>query len=107
MTEFGEWFCDHVNRVRRLVDENPQHALVEVNITDPDSGLRMEEAFGIAHQCWGHSGSNKAVSSNDTGKHFDLSQYDLKWLIEGREGIGTKWVDPITGKTAWDLPDFW
>lgn len=103
VAEFSDWFCGHVRRVRDLVARNPQHALVEIDITDSGTGRRLEDVFGIDRRCWGHANENTRIhshlDSNETNanetEEIDLSQYFNKWLIEGREGIGMKWVEPL------------
>ena len=61
LKEFGDWYCNHVNKVRRLVAENPSHTLVEVDIEDPNMGQRMQDVFGIKRDCWGHANANAII----------------------------------------------
>lgn len=59
--EFSDWYCNHVQRVRDAVANNPSHTLVEVDIEDPDIGQRMEDIFGIKKSCWGHANANAII----------------------------------------------
>ncbi|KAL7536772.1 hypothetical protein ACHAWF_005551 [Thalassiosira exigua] len=72
--EFSDWYCRHVERVREAVANHPSHALVEVDIEDPDAGRRMEELFGIDASCWGRSNVNANIHKNapevEFSKHF-------------------------------------
>ncbi|KAL3766815.1 hypothetical protein ACHAW5_009707 [Stephanodiscus triporus] len=57
MEEFSDWYCNHVKRVRTMV-QNSSHTLVEIDLEDPGVGQRMEDLFGIPAQCWRHSNVN-------------------------------------------------
>ena len=39
------YFVDHMPMVRDFVDPNPTHALVEVDIEDPNAGCIMSKRF--------------------------------------------------------------
>ena len=56
--EFQDWYCNHVKRVRRLVHNSQSHALVEIDIEDPQISHHMESLFGINASCWGQSNVN-------------------------------------------------
>jgi hypothetical protein len=47
-------YDEHSQFVRTFVQEHPSHALVELNITDPDAGDILASAFGLEAECWGH-----------------------------------------------------
>jgi len=51
-------YNEHTEYVRQFVKDNPEHTLVEVDITDPNAGQIMGDAFGLDAGCWGHH--NKA-----------------------------------------------
>lgn len=74
--EFSEWYCNHVKRVRRLVDKSQSHTLVEIDIEDPQISHHMKNLFGINALCWGQSNVNlnihPEVNKSDVrkSKHF-------------------------------------
>eukprot|EP00526_Cylindrotheca_closterium_P015369 CAMPEP_0113634692 /NCGR_PEP_ID=MMETSP0017_2-20120614/18071_1 /TAXON_ID=2856 /ORGANISM="Cylindrotheca closterium" /LENGTH=245 /DNA_ID=CAMNT_0000545415 /DNA_START=378 /DNA_END=1115 /DNA_ORIENTATION=+ /assembly_acc=CAM_ASM_000147 len=48
-----EFYLKQAQRIRKFVEENPSHTLVEVPIDKPEAGKIMEDAFGIsAEGCW-------------------------------------------------------
>lgn len=58
VSEFSDWFCNHVQRVRRVVNDNPSLTLVEVDIEDSNIAKRMSDMFEIDESCWGHANVN-------------------------------------------------
>lgn len=58
VSEFSDWFCNHVQRVRRVVNDNPSLTLVEVDIEDANIAKRMSDMFEIGESCWGHANVN-------------------------------------------------
>ncbi|KAL7534412.1 hypothetical protein ACHAWF_004827 [Thalassiosira exigua] len=56
--EFSVWYCNHVRRVRDIVEKHPSHTLVEIDIEDPGVAQRMEFIFGIDKKHWGHVNAN-------------------------------------------------
>ncbi|KAL7536302.1 hypothetical protein ACHAXR_011264 [Thalassiosira sp. AJA248-18] len=54
-----KYIVDHVQRVRDFVDRNPTHALVEVDIEDPNAGCIMSELFGVDSKCWQQQNKSK------------------------------------------------
>lgn len=56
--EFTEWFCNHVLRVREMVDASDHHHLIEVDIEDDTIARRMSGMFNVSAGCWGHSNTN-------------------------------------------------
>jgi len=56
--EFSDWFCKHVERVRNRLDQHPSHALVEINIDDPENSETISKFFDIDKNCWGHRNVN-------------------------------------------------
>jgi hypothetical protein len=56
--ELSSFFCNHIQRVRKFVRDNPSHGLIEVDIEDDGSGSYIESVFGIDQTCWGHSNVN-------------------------------------------------
>ncbi len=63
VSEFSDFYCEYVKRVRKEVALYPGLELIEIDIEDPMVGWQMEEAFGINHTCWGRSNAGtKAVS---------------------------------------------
>lgn len=59
--EFDDWYCRHVQRVRRAVARHPSHALVELDIEHAELGKHMEDMFGIDQSCWGHRNVNAHI----------------------------------------------
>ena len=74
--EFKDWYCKHVTRVRKLVDNSLSHTLVEIDIEDPLIAQQMESLFGINASCWGQSNVNLNIhpevnkSNVRTSRHF-------------------------------------
>ena len=58
LREFAEWYCSHVMRVRRFVEEYARNELVEINIEEHNAGQFMEGVFGIDRQCWQRVNAN-------------------------------------------------
>jgi hypothetical protein len=54
-----EIYLNHTRRIRDFVRLHPSHPLVEVNITSPDAGRVLSDAFGIPASCWGVHNQNK------------------------------------------------
>lgn len=63
-----DWHVQQVQRVRQFVRDHPTHALIEVDIEDPDSGLRMEKAFHINASYWGHANVNNGKRAKKLSK---------------------------------------
>ncbi|KAL7444926.1 hypothetical protein ACHAXM_009648 [Skeletonema potamos] len=59
VSEFSDFYCDYVKRVREEVAKYPGHELIEIDIEDPMVGWQMEEMFGINQTCWGKSNAGK------------------------------------------------
>jgi len=56
VSEFSNFYCEYVKRVRRTIAKYPgRHELIEIDIEDPKAGFRMEEAFGVSKSCWGQT----------------------------------------------------
>lgn len=47
------FFHKQAQRIRDFCKEYPSHALVEIDIESNETGKVLEEAFGIASECWG------------------------------------------------------
>ena len=64
--ELSDWFCNHVDRVRRVIDANTQHTLVEIDLEEDENvvGQRMEDMFGIEQSCWKKTNANTAIASS-------------------------------------------
>ena len=61
MNEFNDWYCKHVMRVREMVAKYPLHALVEVDIEDPEMGRKLKDMFGIDTGCFGQANVNAHI----------------------------------------------
>ena len=56
VSEFSNFYCEYVKRVRRTIAKYPgRHELIEIDIEDPKAGIRMEGAFGVSKSCWGQT----------------------------------------------------
>merc|ERR1711862_282293 len=82
MAEFAEWFCQHTQRVRRAVDNNPNHTLVELDIDDPNIGSYISDVFDIDVSCWGHYNVNTELHNS--------SKQQLPWFVRGKKMIRGK-----------------
>ena len=64
VSEFSQFYCEYVKRVRKEVAKYPgRHKLIEIDIEDPSVGWQMEDFFGVNRTCWGIS---NAANHNDT-----------------------------------------
>ncbi|KAL7479981.1 hypothetical protein ACHAW6_005696 [Cyclotella cf. meneghiniana] len=89
--EFTEWFCNHVLRVRELV-QNSDHHLVEVDIEDENTAKYMGELFGISEGCWGHANVNLNIHPDVDTTEVQVSKRQVK-MLKGRQddnGSSTK-----------------
>lgn len=53
-----DFHLQHVHRIRQFVKDHPSHALLEIDIADPNAGQRMSRAFGLPEKFWGHANAN-------------------------------------------------
>lgn len=67
-TELSEFFCNHVQYIRRFVSKHPSHALIELDITSPTNGAQLENLIGISRSCWGQSNKNPALHDVNSEK---------------------------------------
>jgi len=70
LTDFADWYCWHVNRVRDVISKSPSSTLVEVDIEDPTTSVRMEDIFNIPRSCWGQANVNTLI-------HKDLNMSEI------------------------------
>jgi hypothetical protein len=63
VSEFSDFYCEYVKRVRKEVAKYPGHELIEIDIEDAMVGWQMEEAFGINQTCWGKNNAGTKVVS--------------------------------------------
>ena len=55
----------HKQYVRNFCTQHPSHKLIEVDITDKDSGKILAESFGLKEEgCWGHFNMNRDGDNN-------------------------------------------
>lgn len=52
-------YQNHTRYVRDFVKLHPSHALVEVDISNPQAGASLSDAFGVPSSCWGLHNQNK------------------------------------------------
>jgi hypothetical protein len=68
VSEFSNFYCEYVKRVRKTIAKYPGHQLVEIDIEDPTEGWQLEEVFGVNRSCWGKTNihvSNDTVSMDE------------------------------------------
>jgi hypothetical protein len=68
VTEFSNFYCEYVKRVRKTIAKYPGHELVEIDIEDPTEGWKLEDVFGVKRSCWGKTNihvSNDSVSMDE------------------------------------------
>ena len=87
-TEFEEWFCDHVKRVREVV---PPERLVEIDIESKSTGSRLGDIFDLDPNCWSQANVNFNVH-NSSELANSTAKGSVPWLIKrnieikGRDG---------------------
>ncbi|KAL3788952.1 hypothetical protein HJC23_000236 [Cyclotella cryptica] len=77
--EFTEWYCNHVLRVRELI-ENSDHHLIEVDIEDESTAQSMGDLFGISQGCWGHANVNLNIHPDANTSEVQVSKRQVKLL---------------------------
>ena len=78
VSEFSQFYCEYVKRVRKEVAKYPgRHELIEIDIEDPSVGWQMEDLFGVNRTCWGIS---NAANHNDAIPTEQLQRWwFFKW----------------------------
>ncbi|KAL3785265.1 hypothetical protein HJC23_002720 [Cyclotella cryptica] len=66
--EMSEFFCQHVNHIRKFVSSHPSHVLIELDIASPYVGVELEIIFGISQRCWGEANKNPALHDEKSDK---------------------------------------
>lgn len=61
----------HSKYVRDFVRRHPSHTLIEVDITNPETGQILADAFGLNETCWGHRNENKKMSHKKNKSNQD------------------------------------
>ena len=61
--ELALFYNAHSDRIRSFVRKYNSHALVEIDIESDSAGRKLEEKFGINHQCWGKQNSAPAAQN--------------------------------------------
>jgi hypothetical protein len=59
-----EIFQNHSDFIRDFVRHHPSHPLIEVDISRPDAGTVLADAFGLDESCWGKHNQNKKQKQN-------------------------------------------
>ena len=83
--EFTEWFCNHVLRVRELVDTSDHHHLIEVDIEDDTIAGRMSDIFNISAGCWGHSNMNLLLNPDANVSEVSINKRQMQLLKKRQE----------------------
>ena len=50
--ELRHFFCTQIQRIRDFVAQHPSHALIEIDIEDPNTGQIMADIFQVSEKCW-------------------------------------------------------
>lgn len=68
-----EWHLAHIERIRRFAKDHPSHALVEIDIENPNAGKILEAAFGSATSAnhWGHENDSVERAASRTKTRED------------------------------------
>ncbi|KAL7516987.1 hypothetical protein ACHAWX_001952 [Stephanocyclus meneghinianus] len=66
--EISDFFCWHVNHIRKFVSSHPSHELIELDIASPYVGVQLENIFGINRSCWGEANKNPALHDQKSEK---------------------------------------
>jgi hypothetical protein len=61
-------YVEHHEMVRDFVRRHPSHALVEVNITAPNAGAALADAFGLRKDAWTNVNRNKLADVEWTAR---------------------------------------
>lgn len=92
--DFSNFFCHHVERVRRIV---PPDNLVEIDIEDANAGRLMSDMFDVDEGCWGRANVNSDLHPGiDTGRSGKVPH--LMWgrsMIRGKNGTMRKRPIPV------------
>jgi hypothetical protein len=67
-TEMSQFFCNHVNNIRRFVAKHPSHALIELDIASPSNAVQLESLIGISRSCWGESNKNPELHASKSDR---------------------------------------
>ena len=88
-----ELYQNHTKTILDFVRRHPSHALVDIDVTHPETGEILADAFGLDASCWKNMNQNMerlieeaAAASNTTGlgsfrrikPNFTLSDHDLE-----------------------------
>jgi hypothetical protein len=86
--EFSQWFCNHVTRVRDVINKF-QATLVEIDLED-DAKTRqlMSDIFDVDADCWSRSNANLELHP-ELGSSA-TAEGQTKWFITGNKFIKGK-----------------
>ena len=98
LTDFANWYCWHVNRVRDVISKSPSSTLVEVDIEDPTTSVRMEDIFNIPRSCWGQANVNTLI-------HKDLNMSEIITTAKALTSSKKKKKKPKKGQKSDDDDD--
>lgn len=76
-------YLQHFEMVRDFVQTHPSHALVEVNITHPEAGQVLADAFGLSSVAWTN------VNKNRKGSFEQLWRRRPIWFLNQNEFLGS------------------
>ena len=64
---FLDFWCRHVERARRFVQQHPTHRLLEMDLYDTaTTAQHLSRFFGIPSKCWGHGKDSHMLRIQDT-----------------------------------------
>ena len=55
------FYCNVVQNARNFVALHPSHRLVEIDLDDPETSVKVANVFGINVSCWGTHNVNKKI----------------------------------------------
>lgn len=86
--EFSQWFCNHVTRVRDVINKF-QATQVEIDLED-DAKTRqlMSDIFDVDADCWSRSNANLELHP-ELGSS-STAEGQTKWFITGNKFIKGK-----------------
>ena len=90
--EFSTWFCNHIERVRGVVERNPSLTLVEIDLEDEDgTRQQMSDIFNVDASCWVRANANLDLHPELKSENIiATSDIQSKWFLLGSRMIKGK-----------------
>jgi len=96
LTDYASWFCNHVERVRELIQSYPHATLVEIDIEDnAGTAAYMSDLYNIDEGCWGRANVNfdlhgESIKDEQDERDEVKAQGSMPWFIQGKNMIRGK-----------------